>query len=90
MSKQAVKKQNIEIGMDFTTGPLLPLLIRFLLPFLLANLLNSLYNTVDTAIIEQIYGQYRYRSLQLGRQNAEPVYEYIRRTGRRGRFWSHK
>ena len=56
MSKQAVKKQNIEIGMDFTTGPLLPLLIRFLLPFLLANLLNSLYNTVDTAIIGRFMG----------------------------------
>lgn len=44
------------IGMDFTKGPIMPLLLRFFLPFLLANVLNSLYNTVDTIIIGKYIG----------------------------------
>lgn len=43
-------------GMDFTRGPIMPLLLRFFLPFLLANMLNSLYNTVDTVIIGHLVG----------------------------------
>ena len=44
------------IGTDFTQGPIMPMLLRFLLPFLLANLLNSIYNMVDTIIIGQFVG----------------------------------
>lgn len=50
------KALNLPMGSDFTTGPILPALFRFVLPFLLANLLNSLYNTVDTIIIGQFVG----------------------------------
>ena len=48
--------QNKSIGLDLTTGPVMPLLVRFFLPLLLANLLNSIYNTVDTIIIGQFVG----------------------------------
>jgi len=44
------------IGTDFTQGPVMPLLVRFLLPFLLASILNSLYNTVDTIIVGHYLG----------------------------------
>ena len=44
------------LGLDFTQGPILPLLIRYCIPFLLANILNSLYNTVDTIVIGQFVG----------------------------------
>ncbi len=44
------------ISTDFTSGPIMPMLLKFFLPFLLANLLNSLYNTVDTVIIGQFVG----------------------------------
>ncbi|MGI6071539.1 MAG: MATE family efflux transporter [Lachnospiraceae bacterium] len=44
------------MGLDFTTGPVMPLLLRFFLPFLLANVLNSLYNTVDTIVIGHFVG----------------------------------
>lgn len=44
------------MGMDFTRGPVMPLLVRFFLPFLLANLINSVYNAVDTVIIGQFAG----------------------------------
>ena len=44
------------IGLDLTTGPVMPLLLRYFLPILLANLLNSIYNTIDTIIIGQFVG----------------------------------
>lgn len=50
---ESTKKQ---LGLDFTEGPILPLLLRFCLPFLLANILNSLYTTVDTIVIGQFVG----------------------------------
>lgn len=45
-----------QLGLDFTEGPILPLLVRYCIPFLLANILNSLYNTVDTIVIGQFVG----------------------------------
>ena len=47
---------NKSMGLDLTTGPVMPLLLRFFLPLLLANLLNSIYNTVDTIIIGRFVG----------------------------------
>lgn len=52
MTKVAAKG----VGMNFTSGPIMPLLLKFFLPFLLANALNSLYNTVDTVIIGHFVG----------------------------------
>lgn len=43
-------------GTDFTTGPIMPQMIRYFVPFLFSFLLNSLYNTVDTIIIGQFVG----------------------------------
>lgn len=54
------------MGMDFTQGPVMPLLCRFFLPFLLANALNSLYNTVDTIIIGQFLGSYGIVAVSMG------------------------
>jgi len=48
--------QEKRIGIDFTQGPITPLLVRYCIPFLLANILNSLYNTVDTIVIGQFVG----------------------------------
>lgn len=44
------------MGLDFTEGAIMPMLLRYFLPFLLANLLNSIYNTVDTIIVGQFVG----------------------------------
>ena len=54
------------MGLDFTTGPVMPLLIRFFTPFLLANILNSLYNTIDTIIIGQFVGSAGIVSVTMG------------------------
>ena len=54
------------LGMDFTTGRMMPKLLRFLLPFLLANLLNSIYNTVDTIVIGQFVGSAGTVAVSLG------------------------
>lgn len=62
MSKQAVKN----VGIDFTQGPVMPLLLRFMMPFLAANLLNSLYNTVDTVIIGQFLGSASIVAVSMG------------------------
>lgn len=43
-------------GTDFTTGPIMPMFIKYFLPFLFSFLLNSLYNTVDTIIIGHYVG----------------------------------
>jgi len=50
------KRTGETMGMDFTDGAILPMLLRYFLPFLLANLLNSIYNTVDTIIVGQFVG----------------------------------
>lgn len=63
MSKQAI---NPSLGTDFTSGPVMPMLLRFLLPFLLANLLNSIYNMIDTIIIGQFVGSVGIVSVSLG------------------------
>ena len=63
MSEAAKKKT---IGMDFTEGAIMPLLLRFFLPFLAANILNSLYNTVDTIIIGQFVGSAGIVSVNMG------------------------
>lgn len=54
------------MGIDFTTGPIMPLLLRFMMPFLAANLLNSLYNTVDTIIIGQFLGSASIVAVSMG------------------------
>ncbi|MBR4954234.1 MAG: MATE family efflux transporter, partial [Oscillospiraceae bacterium] len=54
------------IGTDFTSGRIMPMLLRFFLPFLLANMLNSLYNTVDTIIIGQFVGSTGIVAVNLG------------------------
>lgn len=53
MGRRLVSKS---IGTDFTSGPVMPLLLKFFLPFLLANMLNSLHNTADTIIIGRYIG----------------------------------
>ncbi len=54
------------MGMDFTQGPIMPMLLRFFLPFLLANALNNLYNTVDAVIIGQFLGSYGIVAVSMG------------------------
>ena len=54
------------IGMDFTQGPVMPLLLKFFLPFMAASILNSLYNTVDTIIIGQFVGSVGIVSVTMG------------------------
>ncbi len=54
------------IGTDFTTGQIMPLLIKFFLPMLAANILNSIYNTVDTIIIGQFVGSAGIVSVNMG------------------------
>lgn len=54
------------IGTDFTSGRVMPMLLKFFLPFLLANVLNSLYNTVDTIIIGQFVGSTGIVAVNLG------------------------
>ncbi|MBE6018443.1 MAG: MATE family efflux transporter [Lachnospiraceae bacterium] len=62
MAETAKKK----MGVDFTEGKILPMMIRFIGPFLLANLLNSLYNTIDTMIIGQFVGSTGIVAVSLG------------------------
>lgn len=52
--------------MNFTTGPIMPMLLKFFLPFLAANALNNLYNTVDTVIIGQFLGSYGIVAVSMG------------------------
>ncbi|MCD7852791.1 MAG: MATE family efflux transporter [Oscillospiraceae bacterium] len=59
-------KKRPAMGTDFTSGAVMPLLLRFFLPFLLANLLNSLYNTIDTMIIGQFVGSSGIVAVSLG------------------------
>ena len=59
-------KQEGAIGTDFTSGSMMPLMLRFMLPFLLANLLNSIYNTVDAVIIGQFVGDAGTLAVTLG------------------------
>lgn len=54
------------IGMNFTEGPIMPMLLKFFLPFLLANALNNLYNTVDAIIIGQFLGSYGIVAVSMG------------------------
>ncbi len=54
------------MGMDFTAGPVMPMLLKFFLPFLLANALNNLYNTVDAIIIGQFLGSYGIVAVSMG------------------------
>ena len=50
------KQRSSFSGTDFTTGPIMPMFIKYFLPFLFSFLLNSLYNTVDTIIIGHYVG----------------------------------
>lgn len=59
-------EQNKIIGTDFTSGKMMPMMLKFMLPFLLANLLNSIYNTVDTIIIGQFVGSAGTLAVSLG------------------------
>ena len=61
-----MKAASKSLGMDFTVGPIMPLMLRFMLPFLAANLLNSLYNTVDTIIIGQFLGSASIVAVSMG------------------------
>ena len=54
------------MGMDFTKGPVRPMLLKFFLPFLIANALNNLYNTVDAVIIGQFLGSYGIVAVSMG------------------------
>lgn len=54
------------MGMDFTTGRIMPLLLKFFLPMLAASILNSIYNTVDTIIIGQFVGSAGIVSVNMG------------------------
>jgi len=54
------------MGMDFTEGKVMPLLLTFMLPFLLASILNSLYSTVDTIIIGRFVGSVGIVSVNMG------------------------
>ncbi len=54
------------MGMDFTRGPVMPMLLKFFLPFLIANALNNLYNTVDAVIIGQFLGSYGIVAVSMG------------------------
>lgn len=54
------------MGMDFTQGSIMPMLLKFFLPFLLANALNNLYNTVDAVIIGQFLGSYGIVAVSMG------------------------
>lgn len=54
------------VGMDFTQGSIMPMLLKFFLPFLLANALNNLYNTVDAVIIGQFLGSYGIVAVSMG------------------------
>ncbi len=54
------------LGMDFTQGAVMPMLLKFFLPFLLANALNNLYNTVDAVIIGQFLGSYGIVAVSMG------------------------
>lgn len=53
-------------GTDFTSGPIMPMLLKFFLPFLLASALNNLYNTVDAIIIGQFLGSYGIVAVSMG------------------------
>ena len=53
---QAIKKRVLLSGgktMDMTTGPIMPLIVRFAIPLLLGNLFQQLYNLVDAWVIGQ-------------------------------------
>lgn len=54
------------VGMDFTQGSIMTMLLKFFLPFLLANALNNLYNTVDAVIIGQFLGSYGIVAVSMG------------------------
>lgn len=54
------------MGTDFTEGPIMPMLLKFMLPFLIASILNSLYNTVDTVIIGRFVGSVGIVSVNMG------------------------
>lgn len=63
MSEQSKTKS---MGRDFTTGSVMPMLLRFFLPFLLASVLNSVYNLVDTIIVGQFMGSVGIVAVSLG------------------------
>ena len=59
-------KSDGTLGMDFTEGKILPLLLKFMLPFLLANLLNNFYNAVDMIVIGHFAGSGGTTAVSLG------------------------
>jgi putative MATE family efflux protein len=54
------------LGLDFTEGNIMPLLLKFMAPILLAQILNSLYNTVDTVVIGRYVGSMGIVAVSLG------------------------
>lgn len=48
--------KNQRIGMDLTTGPILPALLVFVLPIFLSNTIQQLYNAADLMIIGKFAG----------------------------------
>lgn len=42
--------------LDLTTGPVLPLMLRFCLPILLGNIMQQFYNMVDAAVVGHFVG----------------------------------
>lgn len=56
MMPNAVQKDKVQLGADFTEGSVTAHLLRFMMPLLLAGILNSLYNAIDTIVIGHYAG----------------------------------
>ncbi len=55
-----------KVGMDFTEGPIMPMLVSFAIPFLLGYLLTSLYDTVDSVIVGHLIGSTGFVAVAVG------------------------
>ena len=60
------EKNTQKVGMDFTSGPIMPMLVSFAIPFLLGHLLTSLYNTVDSMIVGHLIGSAGFVAVTVG------------------------
>ncbi len=49
-------QQKLKKTLDLTSGPVLPLMLRFCLPILLGNILQQFYNMVDAAVVGHYVG----------------------------------
>ena len=51
-----MNKQHNRAVLDLTSGPALPLMLRFCLPILAGNLMQQFYNMADAAVVGKIVG----------------------------------